>query len=248
MKNIKIQEINDALSSSDVVQLQAEDDTATVLLNGEAVAIEQADDSCDPGDLCFDTGRQDLTITDDVGTVSVGEIATLSAEVVASGTSTDNITFGVLGTNELLDTGEKEILAVVKMDRLGSGTINISTEVPSFASGDDLFFQIRPVFTVEQAISGFNPSPENSESVKVGSVTGNNLLNLTIDGIPDLTIDGIEVNQAIQPFSLVDNVPLTTQPTAVPVPTYALVCSSVVGVLLFGALGIKAVKKGQRKM
>lgn len=40
---------------------------------------------------------------------------------------------------------------------------------------------------------------------------------------------------------LVDNVTLTT-PAAVPEP------GSVVGVLLFGALGIKAVKKGQRKM
>jgi len=167
-----------AFNSLDLAQLQSEDDQAKVWLNGQAFEIEQNDhNSCDPGDLCFDGGKQELTLKDQVGTVSVGDTAELTAEVDASGNAISNITFGILGTEE------GEILAVERMDSLGSGTINIQTEVPSQAQGDQLVFKINAVFTAEQARNSFDPDKEGSV-VPVGQVSGE-------DDKPKVSIESI---------------------------------------------------------
>lgn len=107
-------------------------------------------------------GKQSYVVTKTAGLLKVGEKATVSVNVEARGSATDNITYGVLGTDE------GETLAVKKMGSLGSGYIRIKTEVLAKAEGNDLFFEARPVYNEKQAIEGFNPPEE--EAALVGRV------------------------------------------------------------------------------
>jgi len=109
------------------------------------------------------TGQQFYRVVKAAGTLRVGEQAKVDITVEARGSSTDNITYGVLGTDE------GEILAVERMGNLGSGSIMISTEVPAQADGNNLYFKARPVYNEKQAIEGFNP-PRDEKAVLVGQV------------------------------------------------------------------------------
>jgi len=167
------------------------------LRDRDLASLQQQDDSTR---LINITGQQFYQVSDTAGSVEVGNDVTVSAEVTAEGSSTDNITFGILGT------GQGEVLAVEKMPGLGSGTINISAEIPETASGEKLFFEAEDAFTEQGAANRFDPSkedfdpsqPEEHKAVQVGQVGESATPQTTIDfekGFSEL--DGEPINNPI---------------------------------------------------